>query len=103
MPVPALGRRLEISWKVTRPEFSKGDKTPGQELFARGRIDVPFFCHDVTSFTGRVPSQYQDKTTHPCSANSIAACGILMLKDQQAGYSNIFSKIVGPLVKPGVG
>ncbi|KAF9771819.1 hypothetical protein IL306_010517 [Fusarium sp. DS 682] len=44
---------MEIKWKVTRPEFSKGEKTPGQVNFANGRIDVPFFCHDVTPRTGR--------------------------------------------------
>lgn len=102
---PTAGSRkkadgVEISWKVTRPEFSKGDKTPGQELFANGRIDVPFFCHDVTPRTGRVPSQDRDKTTHPCGATGIAACEILVPKDLQAEYASVYAKILGSPVEP---
>ncbi|CAH0025685.1 unnamed protein product [Clonostachys rhizophaga] len=80
---PIIGSRkkadgTEISWKITRPEFSKGDKTPSEELFVNGRIDVPFFCHDVTPRINRVPSVDKDKTTHSCGATGIAACEILL-------------------------
>ncbi|KAJ0352832.1 hypothetical protein KNSL1_002412 [Colletotrichum chrysophilum] len=94
---------VEISWKVTRPEFSQGDKTPGQELFADGRIDVPFFCHDVTSRAGRVPSEDEKKTTHPCGATGIAACEILVPKHLLTEYARVYSKILGSKFEPAAG
>ena len=93
---------VEIKWKVTRPEFSKGEKTPGQELFAEGRIDVPFFCHDVTPRTDRVPSE-DEKTTHPCGAIGIAACEILVPKHLQTEYARVYSKILGSKLEPVAG
>ena len=92
---------VEIKWKVTRPEFSQGDKTPGQELFTDGRIDVPFFCHDVTPRTNRVPYNDEKKTTHPCGAIGIAACEILVPKHLQIEYTRVYSKILGSDPEPG--
>jgi hypothetical protein len=94
---------VEIKWKLTRPEYFKGEKTPGQELFAKGRIDVPFFCHDVTPRTDRVPSEDQKKTTHPCGATGIAACEILVPKHLQTEYARVYSKIMGSKLEPIVG
>lgn len=91
---------VEIAWKVTRPEFSKGDNTPVAELFANGRIDVPFFCHDITPRTDRVPSHDEKKTTHPCGATGIAACEILVPKHLQAEYARVYSKILGSEIEP---
>ena len=85
----------DIKWKVTRPEFSRGEKTPGQELFTDGRIDVPFFCHDVTPRTDRVSSEDEKNTTHPCGAIGIAACEILVPKHLQTEYARVYSKILG--------
>ncbi|CAG9988166.1 unnamed protein product [Clonostachys byssicola] len=93
----------EISWKVTRPEFSKGDKTPSEDLFVNGRIDVPFFCHDVTPRINRVPSLDKEKTTHPCGATGIAACEILVPKHLHTEYTNLYSKILGSEIKSVVG
>ncbi|KAI0967843.1 glyoxalase-like protein [Xylaria arbuscula] len=93
---------VEIKWKVTRPEFSEGDKTPGPELFANGRIDVPFFCHDVTPRTDRVPSQDEEKTTHPCGAIGIASCEILVPKHLQTEYARVYSKILGSQLESAV-
>ncbi|KAK2046779.1 glyoxalase-like protein [Colletotrichum somersetense] len=94
---------VEISWKVTRPEFSQGDKTPGRELFADGRIDVPFFCHDVTPRAGRVPSGDEEKTTHPCGATGIAACEVLVPKQLLTEYARVYSKILGSEFEPAAG
>lgn len=105
---PTAGSRrkadgVEIKWKVTRPDFSEGDKTPSPEHFANGRIDVPFFCHDVTPRTDRVPSQDEKKTTHPCGAIGIAACEILVPKHLQAEYASVYSKILGSKPEPAAG
>jgi hypothetical protein len=89
-----------IEWKVTRPELSNGDKTPSQELFPNGRIDVPFFCHDVTPRTVRVPSLDEKNTTHPCGAIGIAACEILVPEHLQTEYAQVYSKILGSKIEP---
>ncbi|KAJ1330835.1 VOC family protein [Microdochium nivale] len=85
----------EIKWELTRPEFTGGDKTPGPELFPTGRIDVPFFCHDITPRADRVPSQNPEKTTHPCGATGIASCDILVPKHLLAEYTSVYSKVLG--------
>jgi len=91
---------VEIKWKVTRPEFSTGKKTPGQELFVDGRIDVPFFCHDITPRTDRVPYKDEKKTTHPCGATGIAACDVLVPKHLVTEYAQVYSKILGSELQP---
>ncbi|KAI1358574.1 glyoxalase-like protein [Xylaria arbuscula] len=91
---------VEIKWKVTRPEFSEGDKTPGPELFANGRIDVPFFCHDITPRTDRVPYQDKEKTMHPCGAIGIAACETLVPKHLVVEYARVYAKILGSQLEP---
>ncbi|OJJ03882.1 hypothetical protein ASPVEDRAFT_85305 [Aspergillus versicolor CBS 583.65] len=105
---PVAGSRkkangVEIKWKVTRPEFSQGKNTPGDELFANGRIDVPFFCHDVTPRTDRVPSLDEQKTTHPCGAIGIAACEILVPARLLTEYARVYSKILGSELEPVTG
>jgi hypothetical protein len=86
---------VEVKWKVTRPVFHVGDKTPNHDLFPGGRLDAPFFCHDVTQRTFRVASDDKGKTTHPCSATGIAACEILVPQDRLAEYVTLYSKILG--------
>lgn len=94
---------VKVEWKVTRPEFSQDEKTPGPELFADGRIDVPFFCHDITPRTDRAPCEDEKKTTHPCGATGIAACEILVPKHLQTEYAHIYSKILGSKLEPAGG
>ncbi|KAJ1679995.1 hypothetical protein EV182_000896 [Spiromyces aspiralis] len=94
---------VEIKWKVTRPEFSQGAKTPGAELFTNGRIDVPFFCHDVTPRTNRVPYKDEKKMTHPCGTVGIATCEILVPKHLHAEYARIYSKILGSSIQSATG
>ncbi|KAK5169658.1 uncharacterized protein LTR77_005635 [Saxophila tyrrhenica] len=94
------GDGVEIAWKVTRPEFFQGEKTPSQELFVDGRVDVPFFCHDTTKRTDRVPFTDEKKTTHPCGATGIAACEVLVPGDLLAEYASLYSKIIGSKAEP---
>ncbi|RDW60549.1 hypothetical protein BP6252_11932 [Coleophoma cylindrospora] len=97
---PVAGSRkradgIEVKWKVTRPVFRDGQKTPSATLFSGGRIDVPFFCHDVTQRAFRVAADDPTKTTHPCGAIGIAACEILVPQDRLAEYLTLYSKILG--------
>jgi hypothetical protein len=85
---------VEVKWKVTRPVFHDGEKTPNHNLFPGGRLDAPFFCHDVTQRTFRVASDDKAKTTHPCGATGIAACEILVPQDRLTDYVTLYSKIL---------
>jgi hypothetical protein len=90
---------VEVKWKVTRPVFHDGEKTPNHNLFPGGRLDAPFFCHDVTERTFRVASDDKGKTTHPCGATGIAACEILVPQDRLAEYVTLYSKILGSKIE----
>lgn len=86
---------MEVKWKVTRPVFHDGEKTPSHDLFLGGRLDAPFFCHDVTQRTFRVASDDMAKITHPCGATGIASCEIFVPQDRLAKYVTLYSKILG--------
>jgi hypothetical protein len=97
-PIAGSRKRADgmgVKWKVTRPVFQDGEKTPNHDLFPGGRIDTPFFCHDVTQRTFRVASDDKSKTTHPCGATGIAACEILVPQNRLAEYVTLYSKILG--------
>jgi hypothetical protein len=103
-PVPGGRKRadgLEVKWKVSRPVFRNGEKVPDQDLFPGGRLDCPFFCHDVTERSLRVDSGDETKTTHPCGTIGIAACEILVPSDLLSEYTTLYSKILG--LNPNVG
>jgi hypothetical protein len=104
-PVPGGRKRadgVDVKWKVSRPVFGLGDRVPAQELFPGGRLDCPFFCHDVTERSLRVDSGDESKTTHPCGATGIAACEILVPSELLSEYATLYSKILGsnPEIQP---
>lgn len=63
---------VELRWSVTFPKGIKG----GQDT--RGRI--PFFCHDATPRSLRVPMD-DEKTQHPCGAVGVKELTVVV-KDQ---------------------
>lgn len=67
---------VDVKWAVT---FPKGD-SGGQKV--RGRI--PFFCHDITQRSVRVPLS-KENTTHPCGALGITQLSIIV-RDQDLLY-----------------
>jgi hypothetical protein len=104
---PEAGGRMrtdgvEVKWKVSRPAFRRSVNTPDEDLFPNGRIDVPFFCYDVTSRDVRVPFDDEEKTTHPCGAVGVAAVEILVPKPQIDAYVKLYSSILGSSPKAGV-
>lgn len=86
---------VEVRWKVTRPVFSTGEKVPSEEMFPGGRMDAPFFCHDVTDRTFRVACEDKAKTMHSCGAKGIATVEILVPGNSIEEYAMLWSKIVG--------
>ncbi|KAH5332118.1 hypothetical protein HBI12_055130 [Parastagonospora nodorum] len=59
---------VDVKWAVTFPKGENG----GQKT--RGRI--PFFCHDITDRSIRVPLS-KENTTHPCGALGITQLSII--------------------------
>lgn len=97
-PIPGGRTRkdgVQVKWKVTRPVFSESINTPDETMFPNGRIDAPFFCHDVTSRNVRVPFDDEEKTTHPCGATSVAMVEILVPKYKIDPYVKLYSHILG--------
>jgi hypothetical protein len=63
---------IDVKWAVTFPKGERG----GQDI--RGR--VPFFCHDITPRSVRVPLS-DEKTVHPCGALGVRQLTVVV-KDQ---------------------
>jgi len=97
-PIPGSRKRadgVEIKWEVTRPVFTKGEKVPNTDLFSGGRLDVPFFCHDVSDRTLRVAADDEMKTTHPCGATGISAVEVLVPETLFTEYLTLYAKVLG--------
>ena len=85
----------EVRWEVTRPVYSKGASTPSDEMYPTGRIDTPFFCHDLTPRVVRVPFDDEKIAQHPCKAEGIAGVDVLVPADKLNAYSTLYSSITG--------
>jgi len=88
------GQRCE--WYVTKPRFDDSAPNiprPADRYFPAGRLDTPFFCHDVTDRDLRVP--YLDKTisTHPCGARGILSVDVVVPESHMASYSTMYAAV----------
>jgi hypothetical protein len=80
---------VDVWWAVTFPKGEKGGQV------ARGR--VPFFCHDVTPRSVRVPID-KEKTTHSCGAVGVRKLTV-GVKDQ--GTLDETKKVYESILKSG--
>ena len=85
---------VQVKWKVTRPEFSDSTHTPDDTLFPGGRLDSPFFCHDVTERGVRVPFDDPEKSDHPCGATGILAVEVLVPESTIDSYVKLYSNVL---------
>ncbi|RMZ92483.1 hypothetical protein DV736_g303, partial [Chaetothyriales sp. CBS 134916] len=85
----------EVRWETTRAVYTEGKNTPSSDLFPTGRIDTPFFCHDLTPRIVRVPFDNQEITTHPSKAEGIAGVDVLVPSDKLSQYSDLYSSFTG--------
>jgi hypothetical protein len=85
----------EVRWEVTRPEYSSAANTPAGEYFPTGRIDTPFFCHDLTPRVVRVPFDDDALTKHKCKALGIAGVDVIVPADKLSAYSTLYASITG--------
>ena len=99
LPPKAGGRKRkdgkDVKWEVTRPEYRDAESTPSAEMFPSKRIDVPFFCHDVTPRVVRVPWDEEEIVQHQSGASGIAAVEVLVPPEQLTAYSTLYSSITG--------
>lgn len=94
----------DVKWHVTKPLLDNDAPRvpkPMEQYFPTGRLDTPFFCHDVTERSLRVP--FAEKTiseTHPCGARGLVSVEVLVPEDRIESYIRLYSSVLG--VKPTV-
>lgn len=76
---------LQVKWESSRPVFSK----------SANRTDFPFFCHDVTPRSTRVPFDDDKKTTHPCGAIGISTVEVIAPKSRSTNFAELYGHILG--------
>ncbi|KAK4981536.1 hypothetical protein LTR66_009908 [Elasticomyces elasticus] len=80
----------DIEWLVTFPEGAK-------------RGEVPFWYHDVTARTLRVPCDNAAYITHPCGAIGVSQVTILVPESKFASFAAAYSGITAQQALPGDG
>ena len=58
---------MQVKWELSRPVFP----------MSVNRTDFPFFCHDVTPRTIRIPFDDNNKAKYPCGAVGISTVEVL--------------------------
>ncbi|KAL4952170.1 hypothetical protein BDW69DRAFT_168339 [Aspergillus filifer] len=86
---------IDIRWKIVKPEYTRGESTPSNDFYPRGRTDAPFFCHDLTPRNHRVTSDLPSVTQHPSGATGIEAIEILVPQGELGPYASLYASIVG--------
>ncbi|KAF1965705.1 hypothetical protein BU23DRAFT_545575 [Bimuria novae-zelandiae CBS 107.79] len=86
---------VDVKWAVTFPAGENGGQA------SRGKI--PFFCHDTTPRSVRVPLT-PEKTTHPSGVLGVAALDVLVkdlaaFKEAQLVYDKLFGE---PIEREGI-
>lgn len=79
-----------LQWQTTKPHHR--DKASGQHNV---RLDLPFFCHDVTPRDLRVPCTDDTITTHPCGATGIAEITVQVPTTEFGTYVKLYQIIMG--------
>ena len=74
------------------PNLSKSK----EKFFPTGRLDTPFFCHDVTDRALRVPyAEKEISETHPCEARGILSVEVLVPEAKIDSYIKLYTSILG--------
>ena len=97
-PVPGGRKRadgIDVKWKVSRPKFHTASHTPSHRFFPGGRLDSPFFCHDVTERNLRVAFDAEGATTHACGATGISEVQILVSQGDLHDYVSLYKHVCG--------
>ncbi|KIW96374.1 uncharacterized protein Z519_03443 [Cladophialophora bantiana CBS 173.52] len=94
----------DVQWHVTKPlldDSAENVPKPLEKYFPTGRLDTPFFCHDVTDRNLRVPySEKEISETHPCGARGILSVEVLVPEEKIDSYIRLYTSVLG--MKPKV-
>jgi hypothetical protein len=89
----------DVKWHVTKPLLDNdaaGVPRPFDTFFPTGRLDAPFFCHDVTDRALRVPFAEKDiSETHPSGARGILSVEVLVPHDKIESYAKLYASVLG--------
>ncbi|EXJ94995.1 hypothetical protein A1O1_00113 [Capronia coronata CBS 617.96] len=91
----------QVEWYVTKPMFDTDAPNvpkPIDQFFPTGRLDVPFFCHDVTDRLLRVPYKAPSDmsvSAHPCGARGISSVEVLVPEAKFDSYVALYTAITG--------
>ena len=83
---------VEVKWTTMRPKTAASPEPPNRQAIPTG---VPFFCHDVTPRSIRVPYDDPDKTTHPCGAMGIGGVKVLVQENRLEETQELYARILG--------
>jgi hypothetical protein len=84
---------MDVKWKVSRPKFHNASHTPSHAFFPGGRLDAPFFCHDVTERNLRALFDDEKATTHPSGAIGISEVRVLVPQGALKDYTPLYQGI----------
>ncbi|KAL4791378.1 hypothetical protein BDV19DRAFT_310746 [Aspergillus venezuelensis] len=73
----------------------RGESTPPNDFYLKGRTVAPFFCHDLTPRNHRVTFELSSVTQHPSGATGIEAIEILVPQGELGPYASLYASIVG--------
>ena len=89
----------DVKWHVTKPLLDKDAlnvPSPKEKYFPTGRLDTPFFCHDVTERALRVPfAEKEISETHPCGARGILSVEVLVPEEKIDSYVKLYTSVLG--------
>lgn len=94
------GQKCE--WYVTKPLVDNDAAhvpKPIDQYFPSGRLDTPFYCHDVTDRGLRVPYMDSSISTHPCGAKGIMSVEVMVPESQIENYTKLYSAVSGAKAK----
>ncbi|KAK5062845.1 hypothetical protein LTR84_004920 [Exophiala bonariae] len=92
----------QVEWYVTKPRFDNGASNvprPIEQWFPTGRLDTPFFCHDVTERSLRVPHAESGIATHPSGAKGILSVDVVVPRDKVSAYAALYASVTGAEAK----
>jgi hypothetical protein len=85
----------ELRWQTSRPEYSNDKNTPAESYSPEGRIEAPFWCHDITDRRLRTPFDDPAKTTHPSGATGIWRIEVVVPSSHIQEYARLYESVTG--------
>ncbi|KEF58636.1 uncharacterized protein A1O9_06562 [Exophiala aquamarina CBS 119918] len=91
----------QVEWYVTKPRFDSDDDgapnvpRPQESYFPMGRLDTPFFCHDVTDRALRVPYLEPGIADHPSGAKGILSVEVVVPQNKLESYAKLYASATG--------